>query len=254
MRLSSAIIIRPLVAVPRARVIAAVSSSLVVADAGELVFAAVAGVTQMIGSGVAFVVSLTCLAAAVWLWNEQYVLSLRKQRYKPVDARRVSSDSASFVQPRAAWTVAELAEFDGRGPEDGPILLAASELVFNVAPGRKFYGPGGEYSVMAGKDASRYLARNSVEEESPTQAAKELNIAERAALSAWVFSLKQRYDTVGRLVGDEEGAALAAARASSDAYYERMDELDMDGLSAMDEARASLESTWAAERGRSPES
>ena len=54
--------------------------------------------------------------------------------------------------------------------------------VFNVWKGRNFYGKDGEYHIMAGKDATRFLAKNRLEEESDEDLGVELNIAERANL------------------------------------------------------------------------
>ena len=51
----------------------------------------------------------------------------------------------------------ELAEYDGSGCDDGPVLVAVDGLVYNVAKARNFYGPGGEYAVMGGTDATRFL-------------------------------------------------------------------------------------------------
>ena len=237
--------LRPLLAAPTQGVrvgcfTASASSSILVADSGDAVAGAIA---QVLGGGLALFAGASFLltaALALWFWNESYVLSLRKQRYKQPGALKIQSGNTAFVAPRDLWTASEIAELDGSGSNDGPILLAADGLVFNVAPGRRFYGPGGEYAIMAGKDASRYLARNSVEPESPTQAAKELNMAQRASLSAWLFSLKQRYDLVGRLATAEE----EAAQAKRDAYYDRMEE-----LSATYAARAQLEAAWRDEYG-----
>ena len=63
---------------------------------------------------------------------------------------------------------------------------------------------------MGGADASRYLARNSVDPETPEEAAVPLSLVERASLSAWVFSLQQKYDVVGRLASDAEAAKAEA--------------------------------------------
>ena len=155
------------------------------------------------------------------------MLSLRRQRFRPAGAKSksVAPDSAAYVPPQPTWTAEELAVHDGRASEDGPVLLAADGLVFNVARSRNFYGPGGEYAVMAGVDATRYLARNSVEPETAAQAATELNVAQRASLATWTFSLKQRYDVVGKLATADEAAAIARRERESDAYFQRMDEL-----------------------------
>lgn len=190
---------------------------------------AAAAVATLTATAAGAVVLAAALAAAAWLANAQYVLELRRRRFRPSSSksRSVAPDSAGFVPPHAerAWTEAELAALDGRGSTDGPILLAADGLVFNVASARNFYGPGGEYAVMAGTDASRYLARNSVERETAEEAAVPLGVAERAALGAWVWSLKLKYDVVGRLASSAEEAAMGARAARGAAYLDRLEEM-----------------------------
>jgi membrane-associated progesterone receptor component len=95
-----------------------------------------------------------------------------------------------------------LAEFDGTDEdEDGPMLFAADGLVFNVWKGRNFYGPGGEYHIFAGRDATRLLAKTILEEEEPEALLLPLNIAEKAALAGWMYTFKNKYEVVGRLEG-----------------------------------------------------
>ena len=79
--------------------------------------------------------------------------------------------------------------------------MAVKGDVFNVYKGRNFYGPGGEYHIMAGRDATRFLAKNRLEEESDEEKAVALNIAERANLEAWYWTIKNKYDRVGSLEG-----------------------------------------------------
>ena len=119
----------------------------------------------------------------------------RYRQYQEERARR------AFVEPKEYWTEDELAEYDGTNDPDGPILLAADGLVFNVYKGRNFYGPGGEYHLFAGRDATRFLAKTIVEEEPPEEATKPLTMAERAALAAWIFTFKGKYEVVGKLEG-----------------------------------------------------
>ena len=104
------------------------------------------------------------------------------------------------IEPKESWTAAELAAYDGTD-YDGPILLGADGLVFNVWKGRHFYAPDGPYHAMAGKDASRQLAKNRLDddEDYPEDDGKPLTLAEEAALQAWVFSFKTKYDVVGKL-------------------------------------------------------
>ena len=74
--------------------------------------------------------------------------------------------------------------------------------VFNVWKGRHFYAPDGPYHSMAGRDATRQLAKNRLDddEDYPPDDGAPLTLAEEAALQAWVFSFKNKYDVVGPLV------------------------------------------------------
>jgi membrane-associated progesterone receptor component len=94
----------------------------------------------------------------------------------------------------------KLAGFDGTD-EDGPMLFAADGLVFNVWKGRHFYGPGGEYHIFAGRDATRLLAKTQVEEETSEELKVPLNIGQKAALAGWMYTFKNKYEIVGRLEG-----------------------------------------------------
>jgi len=105
----------------------------------------------------------------------------------------------AYIEPKEYWSEAELAPYDGSRDEEGPILLAADGLVFNVYKGRNFYLPGSEYHIFAGRDATRLLARNKLEEETEEEAKKPLNIAERAYLATWMYTFKGKYDIVGKL-------------------------------------------------------
>ena len=170
-----------------------------------------AGATAL-GLAVAALLLLGVVPLSCWLAYEMYVLDLRKQRSGTGSAksRGVEPGSSAYVRPRQVWRLDELPAYDGSGSEDGPILLAADGQVFNVARARHLYGPGGEYGVMGGADASRYLARNSVDPETPEEEALPLSLVERTSLGAWVFSLQQKYDVVGRLASDAEAAKAEA--------------------------------------------
>mmetsp|Transcript_116704 Transcript_116704/g.238736 ORF Transcript_116704/g.238736 Transcript_116704/m.238736 type:complete len:240 (+) Transcript_116704:95-814(+) len=115
----------------------------------------------------------------------------------------------AYIEPKEYWTEPELAPYDGTGDEDGPILLAADGLVFNVYKGRNFYLPGCEYHIFAGRDATRLLAKNKLEEETEEEAKKPLNMADRAFLATWLYTFKGKYDVVGKLEGfDSETTAM----------------------------------------------
>ena len=117
----------------------------------------------------------------------------RYQRYQNERAK------LAYIEPKKFWTEEELKAYDGTQDENGPILMAADGLVFNVYKGRHFYGPGGEYHIFAGRDATRLLARTKVEEETEEEAQRPLSIGERAALAGWMYTIKGKYEIVGKL-------------------------------------------------------
>lgn len=183
-------------------------STMLVADA----FDTALRLTAVAASLVVFAFVLPLVS---WAWGEWRVSQLRARRKAPVVGvgSRISPDSPAYVRPQECWTPSELARFAGDLREDGPILVAVDGLVYNVASARHLYGPGGEYEVMAGTDATRSLARNSIEPENPEQARAALNLAQRASLAAWKAVFARKYDAVGRLVSgaaeDASGPALA---------------------------------------------
>ena len=164
-------------------------------------------------------------ALGSWLAWTNDVLGLRNARRGRAQqkSKSVPASSAAYVRPRKLWRLDELRAFDGTDGADGPILLAADGLVYNVALARNFYGPDGEYAAMAGTDATRMLARNSLEAE--TDATAPLNLAEQASLAAWKFSFERKYDCVGRLANDEEAAALGEEEERRKEYYDKMEEI-----------------------------
>eukprot|EP00439_Symbiodinium_sp_Y106_P029021 s2160_g3.t1 len=83
-----------------------------------------------------------------------------EKRLERLEERR----KRAFLEPRKGpWTAEELRRYDGSRDEDGPILLACAGLVFNVWKGAHFYAPGCAYHTLAGRDATRLLAKNSLE-------------------------------------------------------------------------------------------
>lgn len=181
----------------------------------------------MVGTAVGFVFLAVATASALWVFQENNVAKLRAQRMDSQikKGKGVPVNSPAYVRPRDAWREEELKRFDGSQSPDGPILLAADGVVYNVSPARGFYGPGGEYSIMAGRDASRFLGKNSVKEETDEERAVPLNVAERASLSAWAFSFKSKYDVVGRLATAEEAAMMLEAEARDTAYMDQLEQM-----------------------------
>jgi membrane-associated progesterone receptor component len=158
----------------------------------------------------------------LWLYIESAptrVLQRQRQHQSKEDIARYQQleeerKRRAYIEPKEYWTEAELKDYDGSGGggdddenchgQDGPILLAADGLVFNVYKGRHFYAPGGEYHIFAGRDATRLLARTLTEEETVDDAKRPLTMSERAALAAWMWTFKNKYEVVGKLEGFDE--------------------------------------------------
>ncbi|MBE7181334.1 MAG: cytochrome b5 domain-containing protein, partial [Terriglobus roseus] len=61
---------------------------------------------------------------------------------------------AQYFRGPVNLTPDELAKYDG-SDETKPVYLAINGTIFDVSAGRNTYGPGGSYSVFAGRDATR---------------------------------------------------------------------------------------------------
>ena len=108
----------------------------------------------------------------------------------------------AYLAPREdPWKEEELKAYDGNHNFDGPILVAVAGKVYNVWKGRHFYGPGGEYSIFAGRDATRLLAKFRTTEEDVESLSKPLTMGERATLEGYVWTFKDKYEVVGTLAG-----------------------------------------------------
>lgn len=105
------------------------------------------------------------------------------------------------------------------GTNGKPVFLAVRGRVFDVTPGRNFYGPGGPYENFAGRDASRGLACGSFDEEmltkdleAPLDKLTDLGPEEMDALKGWEERFNEKYLVVGRLVpvGSDEAKEAEA--------------------------------------------
>lgn len=98
-----------------------------------------------------------------------------------------------------------------------PVYLAVRGNVFDVTPGRNFYGPGGPYENFAGRDATRGLACGSFDDDmltkdlqGPLDDLKGLGNDEMQALQDWEDRFTEKYLVVGKLVSVKEKEASAA--------------------------------------------
>lgn len=97
------------------------------------------------------------------------------------------------------YTLAELAKHDGTDPGK-PLLLAVRGVVYDVGRGRDFYGPHGPYSMFAGKDCTRALAKMAFDRVLFTGDTEGLELEEVERLEAWIDTFESKYRRVGRLL------------------------------------------------------
>mmetsp|Transcript_15711 Transcript_15711/g.34045 ORF Transcript_15711/g.34045 Transcript_15711/m.34045 type:complete len:157 (-) Transcript_15711:204-674(-) len=117
---------------------------------------------------------------------------------KPLDVSGSGEDLEEFSYEKLKMYTGE--------DESKPLLLGAKGRVFDVSPGKDFYGPGGPYAAFAGHDATVALAKMKVDSTlvnvpKPTAS---LSLSERDILHDWVSKFEQKYKVVGKLVGTGE--------------------------------------------------
>lgn len=102
---------------------------------------------------------------------------------------------------RRDFTVQELRPYDGTGP-DGRILVAVNGAVYDCTRGAQWYGPGAPYAALAGRDASRNLAKFTVVAPATDEYddLSDLNTTEMNSVREWEEQFKEKYDYVGKLL------------------------------------------------------
>ncbi|KAI9827503.1 MAG: hypothetical protein M1832_004853 [Thelocarpon impressellum] len=93
----------------------------------------------------------------------------------------------------------ELAKCDGKNAA-GPTYVAIKGTVFDVT-GNSAYAPGGAYHIFAGKDASRALAKSSLEAGDARAEWQDLGDKEKGVLADWFTFFSKRYNVVGVIPG-----------------------------------------------------
>ncbi|KAJ6261405.1 Neudesin [Drechslerella dactyloides] len=129
-------------------------------------------------------------------------------RFKPTTLPTLPSPPPPLLYK--SYTPRALLRYNGT--DEPRVLLAVKGTVFDVSAGRSFYGPGGPYSIFAGRDASRGLAKGVLEEslltdvDKPIDDLSNLTGEEREVLNGWFETFEGKYLVVGELVneGQEE--------------------------------------------------
>ena len=119
-------------------------------------------------------------------------VALTVYRLRPVDVTLPKQPPAVVFR---TFTPRILLKYNGLN--DMPVYLAVKGKVYDVTPGRNFYGPGGPYENFAGRDATRGLACQSFDEEmltkdldGPLDDCSDLSKDEKENLNGWV----ERFD------------------------------------------------------------
>ncbi|NXD93823.1 NEUFC protein, partial [Chaetorhynchus papuensis] len=128
-------------------------------------------------------------------------------------------------EPRARLlSAAELRRYRGAPGEPG-LYLALLGRVFDVERGRKHYGPGGAYSKLAGRDATRAFASGDFTPAGLVDNVSGLSPPELLSIHSWLSFYSDNYDPVGKLVGrfyDENGAPTEVLREVEAAIEEAL--------------------------------
>ncbi|KAI0266964.1 cytochrome b5-like heme/steroid binding domain-containing protein [Gloeopeniophorella convolvens] len=104
------------------------------------------------------------------------------------------------------FTQEQLRAFDG-SDANKPVYVAIKGTVFDVSHKRETYGPGGSYSLFAGKDASRALGLSSLKPEDAVPDYSTLEEKDRKTLDEWHSFFTKRYNIVGRVADLPEAVA-----------------------------------------------
>lgn len=114
---------------------------------------------------------------------------------------RLSSKYAEVggvVEP-LALSLGQLRQFDGR--DGGRILISLKGRIIDVTAGAEHYGPGGSYSLFAGRDVTKSLALMSLSEEhldKPEYVPE--NADAQKSLDSWWARLSGQHPEVGEVV------------------------------------------------------
>jgi membrane-associated progesterone receptor component len=102
-------------------------------------------------------------------------------------------------------TLEELRQYDASDPEK-PILVGIRGKLYDVSAKRSMYGIKGEgYNCMAGRDASRALAKHALDEATCSNPnIDDLTPGEKEALDSWESFFIQRYEVAGEIIHSEE--------------------------------------------------
>ncbi|KAJ1636196.1 cytochrome b5-like heme/steroid binding domain-containing protein [Pavlovales sp. CCMP2436] len=98
------------------------------------------------------------------------------------------------------FTPSELAKHDGRNPRHCLFMAVKGRVIDVHELGAEFYGPGGPYKHLAGRDGSKALALMSLKAEDAIADLAGLTEDQLEVLDDWAKKLYEKYPLVGQLV------------------------------------------------------
>jgi membrane-associated progesterone receptor component len=125
-------------------------------------------------------------------------------------ARRCGGKSSGRVVASRAFTTEEVARHDGSDPAL-PLLLSIGGTVYDITPGRNFYGPQGVYP-FAGREVARAFALLSTELSDCRDDLEGLSYLELENLREWTAKFDYKYRVLGYVGGTRGDPAVAAEK------------------------------------------
>ncbi|KAG8686986.1 hypothetical protein FRC11_008014 [Ceratobasidium sp. 423] len=146
------------------------------------------------------------IAAAAVVVPSYWLISRQKSQSQTSSSGSSTTKKNPFAVPDRQlqppkddpYTLAQLSAYDGQDPSR-PVYVAIKGTVFDVTAKRDVYGPGGSYSVFAGKDGSKGLGLSSLKAEDAVPDWSTLGEKERAVLNDWHAFFSKRYNVVGKV-------------------------------------------------------
>lgn len=123
-------------------------------------------------------------------------------------ARRAGGKASGRVVAPRAFTAEEVARHDGTDPAL-PLMLSIGGTVYDITPGRNFYGPQGVYP-FAGREVARAFALLSTELSDCRDDLEGLSYLEVENLREWTAKFDYKYRVVGYVSGTRGDPAVKA--------------------------------------------
>ncbi|KAK3852940.1 hypothetical protein Pcinc_035669 [Petrolisthes cinctipes] len=123
--------------------------------------------------------------------------------FRPSDANGADFGPVEPPLPkmkRQDLTLDQLKQYNGTD-EHGRVCVSVNGKIFDVTRGKKFYGPGGRYSALAGRDATRALATFSVDDVKDSyDDLSDLSSMQMDSVLEWEMQFTEKYDYIGKLL------------------------------------------------------